>query len=184
VGRCIEAGIWRTSTHLLQGADLCHQGLRYASVPVQRDEALFAPLTNGKKVLGRQSSGTTGRKAPGLGAAASGFPGLDHSEPAMPSPECGAFLDDVAVSVVGALDRVAWGRLLGHLDVCTHCGALRSEYEGAVRALEMLVPLGPHPSRLSQRIMGSIRRLNEVRPSVAPQDPARAYGSERKWRTD
>ena len=184
MGRCIEAGIWRTSTHLLQGTDLCHQGLWYASVPIQRNEALFAPLTVGKKAHGHQSSGTTGRKAPGLGGATGGFPGLDPSEPAMPSPECGAFHDDVAVSAVGALDRVAWGRLLGHLDGCTHCGALRSEYEGAVRALEMLVPLGPDPSRLSHRIMGSIRSLNERPPGVAPQDPARAYGSEPKSRSE
>jgi hypothetical protein len=184
VGGCIEAGIWRTSTHLLQGTDLCHQGLRYASVPVQRNEALFAPLTDGKKAHGHRSSGTTGRKAPGLGGATGAFRGLDPSEPAMASPECGAFHDDVAVSAVGALDRDAWGRLLGHLDGCTHCGALRSEYAEAVRALEMLIPLGPDPSRLSHRIMGSIRRLCELPPGVAPQDPARAYESERKWRSD
>jgi hypothetical protein len=180
VGRCIETGVRRTSTHLLQGTDLCRQRLRYASVPVQRNEALFAPLTDGKEAHGRQPSGIAGRKTPGLGVAAGGVPGLDPSGPARPSPECGAFRDDVAVAAVGALDRVGWGRLLGHLDVCSHCGALHSEYAEAVRALEMLIPLGPDPSRLSYRIMDSILRLNELRRGVAPQ----AYEAGRKWRSD
>jgi hypothetical protein len=102
----------------------------------------------------------------------------------MLSSECGELIDDIAVSAVGGLNRVEWGRLLRHLDACTHCDALRAEYTEAVRALEILIPLGGDPPRLSHRFVASIRRANELRPSVAAQDLARPDESARGWRGD
>jgi hypothetical protein len=161
VGRRIKVGLWRSSTRLLQGTDLCHQRMRYASLPVQRNEALFDPLTEGQtSSLGH------------------------HSELAMLSPECGQLKDDIAVSAVGGLDEAEWGRLLRHLGACSHCDALRAEYTKAVRALETLIPLGGDLPRLSHRIMASIRRANELGPSVAPQDLARPDESARDRRSD
>jgi hypothetical protein len=180
VGRSIKAGLRGTSAHVLPGEDLCHQRLRNTSLPIQPDQALFDPLSDGLKVGSGQWLGTEGTMVKGLGIVARGLSAADPSDRAVVSPECGDFHDDIALAAVGVLDEVEWGRLRCHLDVCSDCGALRAKYAEAARALEVLIPLGRHPSGLSHRIMDSIGRPDDQCPTVAPHKGSRAYESDRK----
>jgi len=83
-----------------------------------------------------------------------------HSNIQASPPECGRFRGDLAVFVIGALDGVERDRLLGHLDACRQCDALRNELSETARALEAVLPARPNralPSLPSETWIRSAR---------------------------
>jgi hypothetical protein len=86
----------------------------------------------------------------------------DRSEFPTRSPGCDGFQDDIAVLATGTLDGCERSELLCHLDFCVTCAALYQEFSEVVRALEALIPLATGSSDLTDRIMASIRRSDEM----------------------
>jgi hypothetical protein len=153
MGRSIEFAIRKTSSHLPQGTDLCHERLRNSSIPLQPQYALLDPLT-----AARSANDRSPRESKPMVRM------RDHPEFPTPSPECTGFQDDLAVWAVGALDGDEVHRLHGHLDACPHCSALREDYLKVARALETLVLTGMTSPDFTNRVMALIRTAKDAPP--------------------